>query len=175
MDLAFKKFKLLIKSTIPWTIAYFIIGGLFIYFGIQIEGYKVLSNTLISIGGSILAIGLVTIWVEVSSSWRVLQILHMYGDFKSHGIYRVFPNSDDVEYQELYREARKNPTVVKILSLIGRKFIENDDRIKKTLEMIKKAKYFTINSIAKEKRLGQITSGKRYTRSYIEETCSSRV
>ena len=35
-------------------------------------------------------------------------------------------------------------------------------------------KYFTINSIAKENRLGQITSAKRYTRSYIEEKCFSR-
>ena len=142
------KFALLIKNTIPWTILYFFVGALIIYFGIDLKKYSVLSNTMISVGGSILAIGLVTVWVEVSSSWHILQILHLYGDFKSHGIYRVFSNNKDKEFKELYDSTTANPKEIRILTLIGRKYIDDGEKIQKTFKMVKNAQKANILFIA---------------------------
>ena len=132
-----RKFSTLLRNALIWTSFYVLIGVLFIYIGHTIQQYSVISVTLISIGGSILAIGLVTILIEVNSSWHVLQILHMYGDHKTHGIYRVFQDTKDSEYQDLYKSATRNPKLVKVLALIGRKYTESEDAIAYTMNLVK--------------------------------------
>ena len=134
---AIKTFFTLLNRAKWWVVFYLFFGCLFIYIGNALYQFRVLSTTLTSIGGSFLAIGLVTVLVEVSTAWHVLQILHMYGDYKEHGIYRVFPNADGDDYRELYREASEKPRTIKVLSLMGRKFIENDDKIARAYSLAK--------------------------------------
>jgi hypothetical protein len=134
---AIRTFFRLLNRAKWWVVFYLFFGCLFIYIGNALYQYKVLSTTLTSIGGSFLAIGLVTVIVEVSTSWHVLQILHMYGDYKEHGIYRVFPDADREDYRELYRRATAGPQAVRVLALMGRKFTENDDKIATAYKLAK--------------------------------------
>ena len=134
---AIKKFSTLLRNALLWTSFYILLGVFFIYIGHTIQQYYVTSVTLISIGGSILAIGLVTILIEVNSTWHVLQILHMYGDHKEYGIYRVFADTKNTDYQDLYKTATKKPKSVKVLALIGRKYTESEEAINYTLNLVK--------------------------------------
>lgn len=134
-----KLFKLLNRAK-WWVFFYLFFGCLFIYVGNILAEYRALSTTLISVGGSFLAIGLVTVLVEVSTSWHVLQILHMYADHKEHGIYRTFPDAERADYNELYQSAVKAPQRIRVLSLLGRKFIENDDKITSTFRLAKNSR-----------------------------------
>lgn len=106
---AIKSFYKLLNRAKWWVIFYLLTGSFLIYVGNALSEYRVLSTSLISIGGSFFAIGLVTVLVEVSTSWHVLQILHMYGDHKEQGIYRVFPDAEREDYRELYTRAVEKP------------------------------------------------------------------
>lgn len=164
MVISIKRFATLFRSSAVWIAFYLLLGSLFFYVGSLTEQYRVVSTSLSSIGGALFAIGLVTILVEVNTSWHVLQILHMYGDYKTHGIYRVFPNSKSVEYQELYARVTEKPRVIRIISLVGRKYADNDDKIKATYEMAQSAA---------EARLALVEIGNhgyRYRYEYLEPT-----
>jgi len=139
-----RKFLALLRKTIIWIIIYFLIGIALIIFGNIIKENQVLSPALIAIGASFLAIALVSIIVEVSTSWHVLEIMHLYGDHKTHGIYRVFQNSKDLEYIDFYKKCKSRASRIKILTLVGRDYFGNNGAVSKTIEMAKRATEFHI-------------------------------
>lgn len=125
------------KTALLWTSLYLIIGAFLIFLGQAIDSSPIISETLISIGGAVLAIGLVTVFIEVNSSLKIFQIFSLFGDYKSHGILRIFPNDLGTEFKEFYKEITRNPQDIRILDLIGRKFVEDSSCIEKTVTMIK--------------------------------------
>lgn len=132
-----KIIKLLLRSLwkrVLLMLIFVILGGSLIYLGISIGGDKPWGTFLISLGSAILAIGLVTLVSEFVTSTKVLTIMRLYGDYTEHGIRRIFPSREDPEYREIRKIKLRQASRVRILTQIGREFIESEDKI----EVIKK-------------------------------------
>lgn len=117
-------------------IGIFVIAGLLL---IYLDG-----TFLLSLGAAILAIGLVTLVSEFITSTKILKIMKLYGDYTQHGILRIFPSKDDPEYKEFRSTKLKEAGHIKILSLIGRAFIESEHKIEETEQKIKEAVEFKL-------------------------------
>ena len=119
-----------------------IAGGLLIYLGVVKGGDKPLGEILISLGSAILAIGLVTLVSEFVTSTNVLTIMRLYGDYTEHGIRRIFPSREDPEYREIRNTKLGQARSVRILTQIGREFIESKGKIEQTKKKIQEAVEF---------------------------------
>lgn len=126
-------------------IGIFVIAGLsLIYLGSSMCVYATDGTFLLSLGSAILAIGLVTLVSEFITSTKILKIMKLYGDYAQHGILRIFPSKDDPEYKEIRSTKLKEADHIKILTLIGREFIESEDKIEVIKQKIKKAAEFKL-------------------------------
>jgi len=103
---------------------------------------KTSGTFLLSLGSAILAIGLVTLVSEFITSTKILKIMRLYGDYIQHGILRIFSSRDDPEYKEIRSAKLKQASHIKILTLVGREFIESEDKIETTKQKIQEAVEF---------------------------------
>ena len=132
--------------------AYLILGLCFIFVGsvllhnvtiITDEIWRqIITTVIISIGGAIIAISLVTVLVEVCNTLHFHEVLDLYGDYREHGIVRVFKNSEDNEYNNLFNTASNSAKNVKILTLIGGKYHKKKELIDQTFNCAKNSKEF---------------------------------
>lgn len=116
-----------------------IVGLLLIYLGSSKD-----RTFLLSLGSTILAIGLVTLVSEFITSTKILKIMKLYGDYAQHGILRIFPLKDDPEYKEIRSTKLKEASHIKILTLIGREFIESEEKIEAIKQKIKEVVEFKL-------------------------------
>jgi hypothetical protein len=121
-----------------------IASSLLIYLGSSMGVDKTGGTFLLSLGSAILAIGLVTLVSEFITSTKILKIMRLYGDYAQHGILRIFPSKDDPEYKEIRSTKLKEASHIKIITLIGRAFIESRDKIEVTKQKMKEAVEFKL-------------------------------
>ena len=126
-------------------IGIFVIVGLsLIYLGSSMGVDKTGGTFLLSFGSAILAVGIVTLVSEFITSTKILKMMKLYGDYAQHGVLRIFPSKDDPEYKEFRSTKLKEASHIKILSLIGREFIESRDKMEVTKQKIKGAVEFKL-------------------------------
>jgi hypothetical protein len=146
MDLikSISRFIKIVRKALAWMFIYISLGVLLVLLGKIFEHNDTFSIVVISIGSSLIAIGCVPVVVEVYTSWHILSMMRLYGDHKQHGILRVFANPKDPEFLESYEIHYCSAKRIKILSLIGRRYFEDNEARTKTLEKAKEVKEFKI-------------------------------
>jgi len=120
------------------------VGGFLIFLSTRAFVTTPWVGILSSLGGALLAVGLVSVFMEVRTHVGLFEAFSLFGDHKSLGILRIFMGTKDDDYIQAVRQARGNSRSIKILTLIGGEWVAKDEYLQQTKDMIDRCNEFVL-------------------------------
>ena len=130
------QFRKLLKKFLL-VVAFAVIGFATIIWGIVLGIDLPSGAILVAVGSALFAIGLVTQVSELLLSKKIFEIMMLYGDYREHGIQRFFPSREDPEYQSMRNEKWRTAVHIRILTQIGREYLESGEKLEATKKRVK--------------------------------------